>query len=227
MLQRATGEAVELLLVRHGITTWNSSGRFQGHSDIPLSPAGLLQAEAVARALAAERIDAAYASDLVRAAVTASTILAGRTVPLVLDARLREFDFGAWDGRTWAEITAAFPTAEGVASTSARDYHPEGGENFAAVRRRVRAWFLERAPYDGRRILVVAHAGTLHALLAELLGSSFDAMAVRFTHASITRIAYADGSARILTLDDTAHLRAPLVPPITSPPLREGALPDD
>ncbi|MDH2910664.1 MAG: histidine phosphatase family protein [Candidatus Eremiobacteraeota bacterium] len=218
---------MELLLVRHGRTAWNSSGRFQGRSDIPLSPEGIAQARAAAEALADDPIDAAFSSDLIRAASTAEAILFGRAVPLAFDVRLREFDFGAWEGRTWAEIVEEFPAAGGTALTSARDYHPQGGETFADVRLRVRAWLNERAPYDERRILVVAHAGTLHALLAELLGRSFDAMTVRFSHASITRIEYVDGRARILTLDDTAHLRAPSVPPEASPSLRRGARQDD
>jgi len=216
---------VELLLVRHGLTAWNSSGRFQGRSDIPLSLDGIAQARAAAEALAEDRIDAAFSSDLARAALTAETILCGRSLSLALDARLREFDFGAWEGKTWAEITEAFPSVGGALFTSARDYHPQDGETFADVRRRVRSWFTEIAPYDDRRILVVAHAGTLHALLAELIGRSFDGMTVRFSHASITRIEYVDGTARILTLDDTAHLRAPRVPPAVSQSLRRGARP--
>ena len=218
---------MELLLVRHGLTAWNSSGRFQGRSDIPLSFDGIAQARAAAEALAEERIDAAFSSDLLRAAVTAETILFGRPIPLALDARLREFDFGAWEGKTWAEITDAFPTVGGATFTSARDYHPQDGETFADVRRRVGSWLTELAPYDDRRILVVAHAGTLHALLAELLGAAFDAMTVRFSHASITRIEYVDRRVRLLTLDDTAHLRAPRVPPAVAPFLRRGERPGD
>lgn len=218
---------MELLLIRHGLTAWNSSGRFQGRSDVPLSPDGLAQARALADALADERIDAAFSSDLVRAVATAEAILFGRSLPLARDVRLREFDFGSWEGKTWAEITSAFPSAGGTAVTSARDYQPQDGESFAEVRRRVRAWWNERASSDDGRILVVAHAGTLHALLAELLGERFDAMTVRFSHASITRVEWVAGVARLLTLDDTAHLRASRAPRATSPSLRPNARPDD
>ncbi len=218
---------MELLLVRHGLTDWNSSGRFQGRSDIPLSPAGEAQARAVAEALADLPIDCAYASDLARAASTARTILAGRTLPLTLDARLREFDFGAWEGKTWAEITAAFPGDSGTQVTSAREYQPRDGENFADVRRRVRAWLHELAPYDRRRVLVVAHAGTLHALLAELLGAEFDTLALRFSHASISRVTFSENRWQVLSLDETAHLQTPRAHPITSPSPRADARPDD
>ncbi len=200
------GQLVELLLVRHGLTAWNSSGRFQGRSDIPLSPEGLAQARAVAAALSDVPIDAAFTSDLARAASTATTILSGRFVPLVFDARLREFDFGAWEGMTWVEITAAYPGESGAQLTSARDYQPRDGENFSDVRRRVRSWLDELAPNDRSRILVVAHAGTLHALVAELLGEHFHTLALRFSHASISRIEYSSRGGQILTLDETAHL---------------------
>ena len=219
--------AVELLLVRHGLTAWNSSGRFQGRSDIPLSPAGAAQARAVADALADVPIDAAYASDLVRAESTATAILAERAIPLRLDARLREFDFGAWEGLTWSEIVANFPGESGSQRTSARDYRPQGGETFDDVRRRVRAWLSELAPYDHRRILVVAHAGTLHALVAELVGDGYDPSQLRFSHASISRIEYSEGSGRILTLDESAHLQSPPAHEGVAPPLRRGVLRGD
>ena len=221
------GGAVELLLVRHGLTDWNSSGRFQGRSDIPLSPDGEAQAHAVAEALADLPLDAAYSSDLARAASTARAILAGRTIPFTLDARLREFDFGAWEGKTWAEITAAFPGDSGTQVTSAREYQPRDGENFADVRRRVRAWLQELAPYDRRRVLVVAHAGTLHALFAELLGLKFDTLALRFSHASISRVSSSEDGWQVLSLDETAHLQSPRAHPITSPSLRADARPAD
>ena len=56
-----------LLLVRHGETAWNAEGRFQGQTDVPLSPRGQCQAAALARMMAAETVQTLYASDLSRA----------------------------------------------------------------------------------------------------------------------------------------------------------------
>ena len=55
------------MLWRHGQTTWNLEGRFQGQSDIPLDRVGEAQAERAARLLAALHPDAIVASDLIRA----------------------------------------------------------------------------------------------------------------------------------------------------------------
>ena len=71
-----------LLLVRHGKTEWNESGRYQGISDISLSEEGLRQAEALGQRLAGEKIDAVYSSDLKRAVQTARTIASGRDLEI-------------------------------------------------------------------------------------------------------------------------------------------------
>ena len=63
-----------LLIVRHGQTDWNSSGRFQGQMDVPLNPTGVQQAKAVAERLSTETPAAIYASDLQRAWQTAEII---------------------------------------------------------------------------------------------------------------------------------------------------------
>ncbi len=56
-----------LILVRHGETAWNAAGRLQGHADVPLSPMGQQQADAVARFLASDTVHSVYSSDLQRA----------------------------------------------------------------------------------------------------------------------------------------------------------------
>ena len=61
----------EIMLIRHGETEWNRTGRFQGHSDIPLTENGILQAQALSRNLIMDHVDKIYASDLVRAMETA------------------------------------------------------------------------------------------------------------------------------------------------------------
>ena len=62
----------EIIIIRHGETEWNKTGRFQGHSDIALSQEGRAQAAALGRNLAVDDVDAIYASDLTRAMETAS-----------------------------------------------------------------------------------------------------------------------------------------------------------
>ena len=83
-----------LVLLRHGRTEWNDSGRAQGHADVPLDDVGLAQAKEVAPVLAALRPVAVWSSDLARAAGTAAAVAAECGLGTVLDPRLREFDVG-------------------------------------------------------------------------------------------------------------------------------------
>jgi broad specificity phosphatase PhoE len=186
---------VRLTLIRHGPTAWNAARRFQGRSDIPLSAQGRAHARALASALRLEGFDKVYSSDLGRALQTARAIAEASGAEVVIDARLREFDFGRWEGLTWEEIVAAYPALVGSTPTAATDYA-------ADVRRRVQE-FLDGlpAPQPDSPIGVVTHAGTLHAFFAAL-----GLEASRFSTSGITRVAISGGHARLITLNDVGHL---------------------
>lgn len=97
-----------MLLVRHGESEWNALGRWQGQADPPLSDLGRRQAKAAGTALGA--VDVVAASDLARAMVTAEVISAELGVgPVLVDARFRERDAGAWSGLTRSEIHRDWP----------------------------------------------------------------------------------------------------------------------
>ncbi len=191
--------------MRHGRTEWNATRRFQGQSDIPLSIEGRAQAAATAAALASDPIDGIVSSDLSRALETARAIAARHGLEVVPDARLREFKFGEWEGLTWDEIVGRYPVAADIAFSSVRAYAPSGGERFEAVRARVGDVLDEIAGRQGR-IVLVTHAGALHALLDILVADQIDPQTVRLTPASITRIAMDAGKPRLTSLDDVRHL---------------------
>ncbi len=200
---------MELVLIRHGATEWNAARRFQGLTDVPLSPQGRAHAARVAAALRDERIERVYASDLGRALETAR-VVAGGTIPVVTDRRLREFDFGSWEGLTWEEILAASPELAADGMTSADRYRPADGESFAAVCERVESFVADLPRLQGV-VPIVTHAGTLHAFFA-VLGlreSASSKQRLRFSAGSITRVAIEKGAARLLTLNDAAHLDLP------------------
>src|SRR5947209_19732096 len=81
-----------LWLVRHGLTVWNTQQRFCGHTDIPLSARGRVQARWLARQLQNEAIATVYTSDLARARETAEIIASQRAqaVPVKVSAACRE-----------------------------------------------------------------------------------------------------------------------------------------
>lgn len=144
---RLTGISGSLVLVRHGETTWITEGRFQGRSDPPLSPLGVLQAARVTSRL----VDPAAApalplpaappigvwhSPLQRAAIAATGIAAGHGVPLTPVDDLLELDQGAWEGLTNAEVSARYATELAAWRRDPAQHHAPGGESLdvASVR---------------------------------------------------------------------------------------------
>jgi len=146
-----------LLLVRHGQSTWNADGRWQGQADPPLTELGEQQAFDASRRVG--MVDGVYASDLERATHTAE-ILAGQLgLDVMVDARLRERHAGPWEGHTRAEIDDRWP---GMLESGER---PEGYEDDVHVIARALVSLTEIAGlHEGGDVLVVTHGGVVRAL---------------------------------------------------------------
>jgi alpha-ribazole phosphatase len=164
-----------LRIVRHGQTDWNTDGRFQGQTDIPLNAAGLAQAQALSRRLSAEPPAAIYASDLRRAWQTAEIIHQalpeeGRC-PLIPEPRLREMRFGGWEGLTYAQIQSSQAQLLQRWERDLEHVAPPGGETLLELADRVQAVFqsITQAHPDST-VLLVAHGGPLQVLIASALG---------------------------------------------------------
>ncbi len=90
-----------ILLLRHGQSTWNAEGRWQGQSDPPLSALGREQAEEAAGKLAGMDVSTVVTSDLDRARTTGRILAdALALAPPTEDPDLREYDVGDWEGPT-------------------------------------------------------------------------------------------------------------------------------
>jgi len=153
-----------VVLWRHGQTSWNLEGRFQGHTDIALTEVGVAEARAAAARLATLRPTAIVASDLGRARQTAQALADLTGLDVATDARLRERSGGSWEGLTQAEIRAKFPDAW------AR-WQPDDGEAESEVGARAAAAVEEAAaglPPDGL-LVVVGHGGSIRAAIGALL----------------------------------------------------------
>jgi broad specificity phosphatase PhoE len=145
------------LVIRHGQSTWNASGRWQGHADAPLSDLGRAQAAAAARNL--PPVDAIWSSDLERARATAEIIGDHLGYPVHVDTRFRERNAGVWSGLTREEIEAGWP---GYLKDHAR---PAGFEHDEEVLTRVLDGLNElHTAHPDATLLVVAHGGVLRAL---------------------------------------------------------------
>jgi broad specificity phosphatase PhoE len=158
----------DILLLRHGQSTWNAEGRAQGWSDAPLSALGRQEAAELAAALSGRlRARVVAASDLRRARDTAAILARGLGVEEVsVDARLRERELGWWSGLTGAEMQSGWPETAKAWRAHALD-RPPGGETDASVVARVvtalATLALDAAGKQGVAV-VISHGGVISAL---------------------------------------------------------------
>ncbi len=210
-------------LIRHGETAWNALGRWQGHTDVPLSPVGEEQARRVAERLriSGARFAALYSSDLMRAWATAEAIgaalgLAPQPVP-----KLRELDIGWWGGLTSVEIRERDPGTTALVERG--EDPPRGGaESLADLRRRAGAAVerLARAHPD-QTLLVVTHGGVVRALLSSITAAAPDLAAPQhhIGNTSITVVLRSPAGWDIGVVNDMSHLEgSPQAPDVLSAP---------
>ena len=205
-------EPTRILAIRHGETAWNVDTRLQGHLDIPLNDVGMRQAQHLAQSLAqGETIDAIYASDLSRAQNTAEAIAqrVGQTVST--HAGLRERHFGAFQGRTFAEIEVELPEHAWHWRKRTPDWTPpEGGESLLDLRERIVNTVDELAArHPGQHIVMVAHGGVLDILYRA--ATRLDLQAARtwdLTNTAVNRLLWTPLGLSLVGWGDTTHLDA-------------------
>ena len=156
---------MELYMVRHGETEWNREGRYYGHCDIALSDEGIRQAEQVGCFTKQILFDKVISSPLCRAVETAKKLT---DQPVLTDERLKEQNFGLFEGKTYQELMKEYPVELRCWNEQYEHYRLPEGESFLDVRMRVEA-FLEDLKQEEGRILLVAHKGTFGHMLAALM----------------------------------------------------------
>lgn len=165
----------EFVFVRHGETQANRAGILQGGSvNLPLNNNGRTQAGAVADYLKQEKFDAAFASDLRRAAETAEIIVKANQhgVPLELTAGLQEWNCGEMDGLSFEEIGKRFPREGRSFAFEQIETQMPGGELGTDFQARIDRFMMELVQkFPGKRILLVAHGGTLQRIFRLVSGA--------------------------------------------------------
>jgi broad specificity phosphatase PhoE len=148
----------ELVLIRHGETDWNVTGRYQGQADPPLNAKGLEQAHLLTEELRGVHLDVLYTSPLRRALQTAQVLANALNVTLHLEPRLMEIHQGDWQGRLRADIAARYPDLFRRWETEPWEVTPPGGEHLRQVQERVsEAVDSMLNLHRGQRIGLVAH----------------------------------------------------------------------
>ncbi len=208
-------ERQQLFLVRHGRSTANESGIWQGQTEFPLSEEGRSQARRVGRALAGERFDGLYSSPLGRALETAEIIARQMSFPdeVVAIKGLTERRGGWLEGTTHLEREARDPelVRRFLSLPEEERWTLVGAETDKEILDR-----FERAISDirarhvpGARVVIVSHGGVMRAFLRDRFGPGVFPGAVRAPNASITRIEWdGDAGPRLMELASTEHLAA-------------------
>jgi broad specificity phosphatase PhoE len=178
-----------IIVVRHGETEGQSSIRFHGVTDVPLSDEGREQVRQLARTLPAEGFDLVVASPLQRARETAAIIAPSSAVRI--EPAFREIDFGRWEGLTAQEIEARDPELYREWQERRSDFDFPQGEARAAFRTRVIAGIdtllagAGEDTHDGalagagedthaRVALIAGHKGVLRTIVEHLTEQSLD-----------------------------------------------------
>jgi probable phosphoglycerate mutase len=206
------GTPTTLVLLRHGETPLTPQKRFSGSggTDPALSETGRRQAELAAESFAARgTLQAVVSSPLLRCRETAGIVADRLGLDVRVDEGLRETDFGAWEGLTFAEVQERYP-AQLDAWLASPEAAPPGGESFADTARRVavsRDKLLAR--YAGRTVLVVSHVTPVKTLVRLALGAPPESLfRMELSAAAVSVVQYyADGNASLRLFNDTAHLR--------------------
>jgi probable phosphoglycerate mutase len=203
-----------ILLVRHGQSTWNADGRWQGRADPPLSDLGRRQAEVAADTVGELGITRVVASPLVRAHETATILSGVLGLGVEADPRLQERDAGEWTGKTRTEIDAGWP---GFLDDGKR---PAGFETDDILHERAMAAVRDVAALatstGGGPVVVISHGGLIR-VVERALGSephsvpNLGGLDVRCRHADTDAGVELDLTGRTVLID-------PAVVTVTAPP---------
>ena len=199
----------KIIFVRHGQTEWNVLGRYQGQTDIALSPLGIGQAEKLAAHFPVDKVEAVYSSDLVRAMTTARCVadLFGLTVEP--RPELRELNFGDWEGLTYDEIVAKWPDA-----LNNFFQHPDvleipHGESFPKLRERALD-AVEKivACHPNQTVAVFAHGAILRTILTAALHMDLKYVwTIRQFNTAVNIVTYTEHGTTVELLNGTGHLK--------------------
>jgi broad specificity phosphatase PhoE len=201
-----------LWIARHGETTWNLAGRYQGRLESGLSALGVRQGFALARDFfeRMERGDATparvIASPLVRCLATARFTAERLDLRVEIDERLIEIDHGTWEGHYRDALAREDPERYRTWREDPARVAFEGGETLTDVLDRWRSFAADAARFESDT-LVVTHDAVVRCALVDLQQRPLDDFwRVRVENAAFATVAVEDGTLRLIDECTTEHL---------------------
>lgn len=196
----------DLVLVRHGRTSFNASGRLQGRVDNPLDEVGERQAALLAEALGPMLgVDSMIVSSpLVRARRTAEVVASVAGLDVNIDERWIELDYGAFDGVAQRDV----PASVWNDWRSDPGFAPEGGESLLDVRRRVESALSELIETTLHRdVVVVSHVSPIKAAVTSALDTDDrSTWRMHLDTASVCRLVRRERGFALRSFNETHHL---------------------
>lgn len=206
-------DVTRFLFVRHGETEWNRVPRFRGRADVPLNATGRAQARRVAARLGTLSLAAIYASPLARTRETAAAIAAVHGLAVVPEPALLDLDYGAWQGRTPAEVARDDGARLKRWRADPGRVCPPGGERLGALSARATR-LVERLAHRhrGGTVVLVSHDIVGRTLVAALLGLPLRSVwRIGQDNGALSVFERRDEQFVVVSVNDTGHLtpRAP------------------
>ncbi|MBI2984351.1 MAG: histidine phosphatase family protein [Candidatus Kerfeldbacteria bacterium] len=158
---------VRIIFEPHGTSFDNEAHRSSGWNDVELSPLGIQQSRAMGQRYQHDHFDAIFCSDLKRAVDSAKIGFGDRNVPIIVDQRLRECNYG--------DMTQ-FPSEKVDAEKPKRIHEPfPNGESYDQTSARMKAFLNQlKQKYQGKRVMIIGHRATQYGLEHWLLGKPLE-----------------------------------------------------
>jgi broad specificity phosphatase PhoE len=198
---------MRLILVRHGETKWNLERRIVGHTEIELNETGRRQAKQLALVLNDQIISAIYSSPLRRARQTADVIAHGRSLDVIVEDALKEFDAGDMNGLTIDDVNKNYENFFERWIDGDPDLRMPRGESVGELKDR--AWpVVERivVNHSDESVVVVSHTVTILTVINSALGMALaDFRKMRVSVGSISVLEFGEYGVSLIRFNDTCH----------------------
>ncbi len=202
---------VKFIIIRHGYSCANKTGKFAGATDAPLDEIGYKQAEVTKEYILKNfKIDSVYSSDLSRAYDTVKPISDAINLKVNKEKKLREINVGLWEGKNLEEIEKEFPKSYDMYMNNHGIADFDGGETYFDVICRAKKAIEEiAAKNEGKTVLIGTHGGVIRAMQAAWSDCPPEALkkASIVSNCSVTTAQYADGKLSFIKLSYEDHLK--------------------
>ena len=186
----------EILFIRHGETDYNKKNLYYGHLNPSLNKNGINQLKNTKKKLEEmnERIDIVFSSDLKRCRESLGILELDENIEKYFSKELRELNFGNIEGKSYNEIGKEFPHYIDEMKNNWKCFKAEGGESLNDLQKRiVKKIDKIKEKYQNRKILIVAHAGVIQAVISYYLFNNLDGYwKFKLDNGSITKMVVTD-----------------------------------